>query len=113
MTCPPLLSETSGLTQCFLLFSAGKSKSKKGSLDKASGGSSEEEEDEDDDEGEYEVQDDDEEEEENWSDSDGEGDGGAKPKGARKRLSAAELRQLAQGPEDVVEELNFSDEEGD
>ncbi|XP_062822009.1 nucleolar complex protein 2 homolog [Anolis carolinensis] len=91
----------------------GKSKSKKGSLDKASGGSSEEEEDEDDDEGEYEVQDDDEEEEENWSDSDGEGDGGAKPKGARKRLSAAELRQLAQGPEDVVEELNFSDEEGD
>nr|XP_060614978.1 nucleolar complex protein 2 homolog [Anolis sagrei ordinatus] len=97
------------------LFVKGKSKTKKGSLDRASGGGGSEEEDDDDDEGEYEVQDDDEEdEEENWSDSDGEeGDGGAKPKGAGKQLSAAELRQLAQGPEDVVEELDFSDEEGD
>ncbi|XP_042335533.1 nucleolar complex protein 2 homolog [Sceloporus undulatus] len=90
-----------------------KSKAKKGSVDSASFGSSEEEEedDSDDDDGEYEVEDEDDEEEENWSDSDGSDAKGSKHKGVRKQISRAELRQLAQGPEDVVEELDFSDED--
>ncbi|KAM3824197.1 nucleolar complex protein 2 homolog isoform 2-T2 [Vipera latastei] len=78
-----------------------KEKGKKVAADRVSMSSSEEE------EGEYEV-DDEEEEEENLSDSDGEK---AVPqrRSHRKPLSRAELQQLAQGGEDLVEDLDFSD----
>ncbi|KAJ7306386.1 hypothetical protein JRQ81_009732 [Phrynocephalus forsythii] len=88
----------------------GKPKAKK-DPDGASVDSSEEEDDDDDDdgEGEYEVEEE-EEEEEDSSDSDG-GAVRAKPKGARKQVSRAELQQLAEGAEDLVQDLDFSDEE--
>nr|XP_020637926.1 nucleolar complex protein 2 homolog [Pogona vitticeps] len=90
-----------------------KSKAKK-DPDGASVDSSEEEDDDDDDDddGEYEVEEEEEEEEENSSDSDG-GAVRAKPKGVGKQVSRAELQQLAQGPDDVVEDLDFSNEENE
>ncbi|XP_028596608.2 nucleolar complex protein 2 homolog isoform X1 [Podarcis muralis] len=84
----------------------GKSKAKKGSLDDTSFGSSEEEDDSD--EGEYKVEDEEDDNDESSSDSDGGGKGAGR-KGVGKQLSRAELKQLAQGPEDMVEDLDFSD----
>ncbi|XP_058017196.1 nucleolar complex protein 2 homolog [Ahaetulla prasina] len=83
-----------------------KEKSKKGAADRASVSSSEEEEEEE--EGEYEV--DDEGDEENLSDSDGSERAVPQPRSRRRKpLSRAEVQQLAQGGEDVVEDLDFSD----
>ncbi|XP_025906861.1 nucleolar complex protein 2 homolog [Nothoprocta perdicaria] len=70
--------------------------------------SSEEEED-DEEEGEYEVE---EEDDDEWEDSDSEGEAARGPRGPRaQRVSRADLEQLAQGEEDVVEDLALSDED--
>ncbi|XP_070812194.1 nucleolar complex protein 2 homolog isoform X2 [Pituophis catenifer annectens] len=87
-----------------------KGKGKKGAADRVSVSSSEEEEEEED-EGQYEVDDEGEEgDEENLSDSDG-GERVVPRPSRRKPLSRAEVQQLAQGEEDVVEDLDFSDED--
>ncbi|XP_063001128.1 nucleolar complex protein 2 homolog [Elgaria multicarinata webbii] len=79
-----------------------KSKSRKGSSDDSEDDAADE------DEGEYEVEEEEEEKEEDSSDSEG-GGKGAGPREVSKQLSRAELQRLAEGPEDAVEELDFSD----
>ncbi|XP_026718358.1 nucleolar complex protein 2 homolog [Athene cunicularia] len=94
----------------------GKAKSKEPSDDSSEASSKEYGED-DDEEGKYEIEEDEEELEED-SDSDEEGQEAAQvPRGSQKQrsctrgLSRSDLEQLAQGEEDIVEDLDFSDED--
>ncbi|NWI85907.1 NOC2L protein, partial [Pitta sordida] len=94
----------------------GKGKAKEASDDSSEASSKEYGEDDDDEEGNYEIEDDEEELEED-SESDEEGKEGAQDsQGPRKQscprgLSRSDLEQLAQGGEDIVEDLAFSDED--
>ncbi|NXG17592.1 NOC2L protein, partial [Grallaria varia] len=95
----------------------GKGKAKQASDDSSEESSKEYGEDDDDEEGNYEIEDDEEELEED-SESDEEGEEGAgDSQGPRKQrscpqgMSRSDLEQLAQGGEDIVEDLAFSDDD--
>ncbi|KAJ7412367.1 Nucleolar complex protein 2 like protein [Willisornis vidua] len=95
----------------------GKAKAKQGSDDSSEESSKEYGEDDDDEEGNYEIEDD-EEDLEADSESDEEGEEGTQDsQGPRKQrscpqgMSRSDLEQLAQGEEDIVEDLAFSDDD--
>ncbi|NWI49010.1 NOC2L protein, partial [Calyptomena viridis] len=95
----------------------GKAKAKQASDDSSEESSKEYGEDDDDEEGNYEIEDDEEELEED-SESDEEGKEGTQDsQGPRKQrscprgMSRSDLEQLAQGGEDIVEDLEFSDDD--
>ncbi|XP_054031858.1 nucleolar complex protein 2 homolog [Dryobates pubescens] len=94
-----------------------KGKGKQASDDSSEASSKEYGEDDDDEEGEYEIEEDEEELEED-SDSEEEGQeaaelspGSKKQRSCPRGLAQSDLRQLAQGEEDIVEDLAFSDED--
>ncbi|XP_035413304.1 nucleolar complex protein 2 homolog [Cygnus atratus] len=91
----------------------GKSKAKAASDDSSEASSKEDfGEDDDDEEGEYEVEEDEEDlEDDGDSDEDDSTEGKQKQRPGPRGLSRADLQQLAQGDEDVVEDLAFSDED--
>ncbi|KAM8796404.1 nucleolar complex protein 2 homolog [Eudromia elegans] len=93
----------------------GKAKAKKAAgakekpADSSEESSEEDDGEEDEEEGEYEVEED---EEDLEDDSDSEEEASRGPRGPpQRRMSRADLEQLAQGEEDVVEDLAFSDED--
>ncbi|XP_069730787.1 nucleolar complex protein 2 homolog [Phaenicophaeus curvirostris] len=95
----------------------GKAKAKQASDDSSEASSKEYGEDDDDEEGVYEIEEDEEDLEEG-SDSDEEGEeaaqvsqGSRKKKSCPRGMSRSDLEQLAQGDEDIVEDLNVSDDE--
>ncbi|KAM9370145.1 nucleolar complex protein 2 homolog [Phaethornis superciliosus] len=93
----------------------GKGKAKEVSDESSEASSKEYGEDDDEEEGMYEIEDDEEELEGN-SDSDAEGQEAAQlspgsQKSCRRGMSRSDLEQLAQGEEDIVEDLNLSDDE--
>ncbi|NXV19290.1 NOC2L protein, partial [Cepphus grylle] len=96
----------------------GKAKSKQASDDSSEASSEEYGEDDDEEEGRYEIEEDEEEVEEDDSDSDEEGkeaagvsQGSQKQRNGTRGMSRSDLEQLAQGEEDIVEDLAFSDED--
>ncbi|NWT38224.1 NOC2L protein, partial [Chroicocephalus maculipennis] len=96
----------------------GKAKSKQASDDSSEASSEEYGEDDDEEEGKYEIEEDEEEVEEDDSDSDEEGkeaagvsQGSQKQRNGTRGMSRSDLEQLAQGEEDIVEDLAFSDED--
>ncbi|XP_054078235.1 nucleolar complex protein 2 homolog [Rissa tridactyla] len=96
----------------------GKAKSKQASDDSSEASSEEYGEDDDEEEGKYEIEEDEEEVEEDDSDSGEEGkeaagvsQGSQKQRNGTRRMSRSDLEQLAQGEEDIVEDLAFSDED--
>ncbi|XP_010180573.1 PREDICTED: nucleolar complex protein 2 homolog, partial [Mesitornis unicolor] len=95
----------------------GKAKAKQASDDSSEASSKDYGEDDDEEEGRYEIEEEEEELEED-SDSEEEGEDAAEvPQGAKKRrrcppgMSRTDLEQLAQGDEDIVEDLAFSDDD--
>ncbi|PKU34895.1 hypothetical protein llap_14801 [Limosa lapponica baueri] len=96
----------------------GKAKAKQASDDSSEASSEEYGEDDDEEEGRYEIEEDEEELEEDDSDSEEEGEEGARasPRTQKQRnrargMSRSDLQQLAQGEEDIVEDLAFSDDD--
>ncbi|NXK69697.1 NOC2L protein, partial [Sylvietta virens] len=93
----------------------GKGRAREASDDSSEASSKEFGEEDDDEEGNYEVEEDEEELEEEDSESEGEGREGARdPRGRSscpRGLSRSDLEQLAQGGDDVVQDLQFSDED--
>ncbi|NXU48071.1 NOC2L protein, partial [Turnix velox] len=91
----------------------GKAKAKPASDDSSEASSEDYGKDDDEEEGKYEIEEDDEELEDD--DSDAEAAGGArgseKQRSSRWGMSRSDLQQLAQGEEDVVEDLAFSDDD--
>ncbi|NXC69538.1 NOC2L protein, partial [Anhinga anhinga] len=95
----------------------GKAKAKQASDDSSEASSKDYGEDDDEEEGEYEIEEDEEELEED-SDSDEEGkeaargsQGSQKQRSRTRGMSRSDLEQLAQGEEDIVEDLAFSDDD--
>ncbi|NXK17979.1 NOC2L protein, partial [Arenaria interpres] len=96
----------------------GKAKAKQASDDSSEASSEEYGEDDDEEEGRYEIEEDEEELGEDDSDSEEEGEEGARasPRTQKQRnrargMSRSDLQQLAQGEEDIVEDLAFSDDD--
>ncbi|XP_009076232.1 PREDICTED: nucleolar complex protein 2 homolog, partial [Acanthisitta chloris] len=92
----------------------GKGKAKEESDDSSEESSKEYGEEDDDDEGNYEIEDDEEElEEDSESDEEGAQDsqGPGKQRSCPRGMSRSDLEQLAQGGEDIVEDLAFSDDD--
>ncbi|XP_071431626.1 nucleolar complex protein 2 homolog [Pithys albifrons albifrons] len=95
----------------------GKAKAKQGSDDSSEESSKEYGEDDDDEEGNYEIEDDEEDfEGDSESDEEGEEDtqdsqGPRKQRSCPQGMSRSDLEQLAQGEEDIVEDLAFSDDD--
>ncbi|NXP14527.1 NOC2L protein, partial [Thinocorus orbignyianus] len=93
-----------------------KAKAKQTSDDSSEASSEEYGEDDDEEEGKYEIEEDEEELEEDNSDSEGEEGARAPPGSGKQRnrvrgMSRSDLQQLAQGEEDIVEDLAFSDDD--
>ncbi|NXF86453.1 NOC2L protein, partial [Eubucco bourcierii] len=95
-----------------------KGKAKQASDDSSEASSEEYGEDDDDDEGKYEIEEEEEEELEEDSDSEeeakepaGASQGSKKQRSCPRGMSRSDLQQLAQGEEDIVEDLAFSDDD--
>ncbi|NWR59656.1 NOC2L protein, partial [Bucorvus abyssinicus] len=93
----------------------GKAKAKQASDDSSEASSKDYGEDDDDEEGEYEIEEDEEElEDDSGSDEEGKEAGSQGSQKQRRRppgMSRSDLEQLAQGEEDIVEDLAFSDDD--